>query len=50
MMNLQRLPKNIYITKLVDALRNNAFSVAIANFQQLEALFPFGQYAAQASN
>jgi outer membrane protein assembly factor BamD len=32
----------------VDALRNNAFSVAIANFQQLEALFPFGQYAAQA--
>ncbi|PCJ42504.1 MAG: outer membrane protein assembly factor BamD [SAR86 cluster bacterium] len=32
----------------VDALRTNAFSAAIANFQQLEALFPFGQYAAQA--
>lgn len=32
----------------VDALRRNAFNEAIANFQQLEALFPFGQYAAQA--
>lgn len=32
----------------VDALRNNAFNESIANFQQLEALFPFGQYAAQA--
>jgi len=32
----------------VDALRTNAFATAIANFQQLEALFPFGQYAAQA--
>ena len=32
----------------VDSLRNNAFDAAIANFQQLEALFPFGQYAAQA--
>ncbi len=32
----------------VDALRNNQFDAAIANFQQLEALFPFGQYAAQA--
>lgn len=32
----------------VDALRNNQFSAAIANFQQLESLFPFGQYAAQA--
>lgn len=32
----------------VDSLRNNAFSTAIEYFQQLEALFPFGQYAAQA--
>lgn len=32
----------------VDALRINSFNEAIANFQQLEALFPFGQYAAQA--
>lgn len=32
----------------VDALRNNQFDTSIANFQQLEALFPFGQYAAQA--
>ncbi|MDG2089510.1 MAG: outer membrane protein assembly factor BamD [Gammaproteobacteria bacterium] len=34
--------------RAVDALRTNAFATAIANFQQLEALFPFGQYAAQA--
>lgn len=32
----------------IDSLRTNAFSAAIANFEQLEALFPFGQYAAQA--
>jgi outer membrane protein assembly factor BamD len=32
----------------VDALRRNAFNEAITDFQQLEALFPFGQYAAQA--
>lgn len=31
----------------VEALRTNAFNSAIANYQQLEALFPFGQYAAQ---
>jgi outer membrane protein assembly factor BamD len=32
----------------VEALERNGFNQAIEGFQQLEALFPFGQYAAQA--
>ncbi len=34
--------------RAVEALERNAFGMAIETFQQLEASFPFGQYAAQA--
>tara|TARA_R110000824_G_scaffold279180_1_gene467407 strand:- start:52722 stop:53750 length:1029 start_codon:yes stop_codon:yes gene_type:complete len=37
-----------YYNEAVNQLNNNGWTQAIEIFQQLEALFPFGQYAAQA--